>query len=132
MNEQSQQMTSELREIRARLLQRRADVLADIRRELAKQDDEQYSKLTDRVSDRGEQSVADLLVDVDLAEITRDVEEIRETEAALLRIARGQYGRCVECGEMIDRERLAAMPTASRCHACQEAFERRSERHWAL
>lgn len=125
-------MTRELHDTRARLLERSAVVRADIRRELVKCDQEHYASLADRIADPGEKSVADLLSDVDLAEITRDVEEIREIEAALLRIAHGTYGRCIECGEAIARERLSAMPAASRCHACQEAVERRSEPHWAL
>jgi RNA polymerase-binding transcription factor DksA len=113
-------------------LERSAVVLADIRRELVKCDQEHYASLADRIADPGEKSVADLLSDIDLAEITRDVEEIREIEAALLRIAQGTYGRCIECGEAIARERLGAMPAASRCHSCQEAVERRSEHHWVL
>ena len=127
-----QSMTEELHDVRTRLLERSAIVLADIRRELVKCDQEQYASLADRIADPGEKSVADLLVDVDLAEITRDVEEIREIEAALLRIARGTYGRCIECGEAIGRQRLSAVPAASRCHACQEAVERRGEHHWAF
>jgi len=125
---------TQLHDIRARLVERSAVVREDIRRELVKCDQERYASLADRVADPGEKSVADLLVDVNLAEITRDVDEIREIEAALLRIARGAYGRCTECGEAIDPERLAAIPAAGRCYSCQEAFERndRSEHHRTL
>ncbi len=57
------------REIKRRLTERLAELLADIRRELRKCDDETYQQLAGRVTDSGEQSVADLLVDVNLAEI---------------------------------------------------------------
>jgi len=125
---------AELGHIRDRLLARSASVLADIRRELVKCDEERYANLAEQIADPGEKSVADLLVDVDLAEITRDVEEVREIEAALLRIARGTYGTCSECGTEIDRERLDAVPAASRCFTCQEAYEHRdrTEHHRTL
>ena len=42
------------------------------------------------------------------------VEEIRAIEAALPRIAHGTYGRCIECGEVIVRERLSVLPAAGR------------------
>ena len=114
--------------IKQRLLKRSDELLADIRRELEKHDRELYADLADRTSDPGEQSVADLLVDIDHAEIGRDVEEIRDIEAALLRIAHGTYGICVDCEEPIRAERLDSVPAASRCHACQEALERGDQR----
>ena len=79
-------------------------------------------------------SAADLLVDLDLAEITRDVEELREVEAALLRIARGTWSYCVDCGEEIDPDRLAALPSAARCMRCQRRSENpeREELHRTL
>jgi DnaK suppressor protein len=109
--------------IRNRILERSGELRADIRRELEKYDDERYADLADRVSDVGEHSVADLLVDVDLAEITRDVEELRALEAALMRLATGHYGTCTDCGQPIDAARLHYSPGAQRCLACQERFE---------
>ncbi|MGH8296479.1 MAG: hypothetical protein ACRETZ_13445, partial [Steroidobacteraceae bacterium] len=44
---------------------------------------ERYIDIAGRVSDLEDQSLADLLVDVNLAEITRDVQEIRGIERAL-------------------------------------------------
>lgn len=114
--------------VRQRLLQRSDELLADIRRELRQQDEAQYADLADRLADPGEHSVADLLVDVRLAEIDRDVAEIREIEAALLRIAHGTYGICIDCEEPIDAERLESVPAASRCQACQRAFEKGDQR----
>ena len=110
-------------EIRRRLLKRSEEVLADIRRELRKSDNQTYAQLADRVADSGDQSVADLLVDVNLAEITRDVQEVRDLEAALMRLAVGQYGSCVDCEEPIKAERLDLNPAAARCIRCQQAFE---------
>ena len=110
-------------EVRERLLARSAEVRADIVRELLKSDGEQYKELAGTVSDRGDESVADLLVDVDLAEIDRDVTELRDIEAALIRLAQGAYGTCVDCDASISRERLENTPSAVRCVPCQERFE---------
>ncbi len=115
-------------DVKRRLLERSEEVRADIRRELLKYDHEQYGELADRVADAGEKSVGDLLVDVDLAEISRDVEEFRDIEAALLRIAHGTYGVCIDCDDKIDEARLDRMPAASRCLSCQESFEHRDQR----
>jgi DnaK suppressor protein len=124
----------ELEQLRQRLLDREEELRVDIQRELRKYDDEQYGKLADGVADPGEQSVADLLVDVDLAEITRDVAEVRDIEHALLRLAQGGYGDCVDCGTPIESARLHYAPATERCLECQERFERRGDqpRHSSL
>ncbi|WP_405220517.1 TraR/DksA family transcriptional regulator [Lentisalinibacter sediminis] len=118
-----------------RALQERSQALRrDIQRELVKADAEHYEELAGRVSDSGEKAVADLLVDLDLAEITRDVEELREVEGALLRIARGTWGYCVDCGGEIEPDRLAVLPSAARCLRCQQHAENpaREEQHRTL
>jgi RNA polymerase-binding transcription factor DksA len=119
---------------RRQLLERLAAVRADITRELRKYDSEQYNELAGTVSDSGDQSVADLLVDIDLAEIDRDVGELRDIEAALLRIAQGSYGTCIDCEAEIPRERLEVTPSAIRCIPCQDHVDRRDreEKHRTL
>jgi len=47
-----------------------------------------------------------------------------ETIQALRRLYRGEYGVCEGCGETISRERLLAMPQATRCLACKTQEER--------
>ena len=106
-----------------RLEQRFRELRELIRQELLSSDDEQYVDLAGRVHDTGDESVADLLADVNLAVIDRHVEEIRDIDAALLRIAAGSYGRCANCSEAIDPARLDAYPTALRCHRCQSRQE---------
>ena len=106
-----------------------ADTLATIllrdetREVLSRSENEGYADIAGRVGDLEDQSLADLLVDVNLAEVTRDVQEIRAIERALKRIALGTYGTCVSCGQPIERERLEAYPTANRCAVCQRAYE---------
>jgi DnaK suppressor protein len=110
--------------IRQRLQDREAELRADIQRELRKYDDDRTSMLADRVADLGDQSLLHLLSDIDLAEVTRDVEEYREIVAALVRLDDLSYGTCVGCGEQIDPDRLDANPSAARCIDCQSALER--------
>jgi DnaK suppressor protein len=106
-----------------KLRERWCDLRDATRETLARSDNEAYADIAGRVSDLEDQSLADLLVDVNLAEVTRDVQEIRAIERALKRIALGTYGVCVSCGQPIERERLEAHPTANRCAACQRAYE---------
>jgi RNA polymerase-binding protein DksA len=47
-----------------------------------------------------------------------ELQEIRQIQVALKRIAEGTYGICANCGEPIDPKRLKALPTATRCISC--------------
>src|SRR5690348_2555527 len=107
-----------------KLRDRWCELRDETRETLARSDNEGYADIAGRVHDLEDQSLADLLVDVNLAEVTRDVQEIRSIERALKRIALGTYGTCVSCGQPIERERLEAHPTANRCAVCQRAYER--------
>ena len=97
----------------------------EIRQALLQSDEQSYIELAGRVHDMEEASVADLLVDVSLADIDRHVEEIRDIDAALGRIATGTYGVCTDCGEGIEVARLEVHPTAKRCRPCQVIQENR-------
>jgi DnaK suppressor protein len=47
-----------------------------------------------------------------------EIQEIRQVQGALKRIAEGTYGVCVQCGADIDPKRLKALPIAARCISC--------------
>ena len=87
---------------------------------------EDYAELAGRVHDRQDEAVADLLTDVRLADMARDVGELRDVEAALARMHAGSYGICTDCGEKVDKARLEAFPTAKRCFTCQRTYEQRT------
>lgn len=107
------------------LIARRGATLADeMREDLQRAREESYGALAGPAPDIGDASVADLLADLDQAEVARDVREIREIEAARSRLADGSYGICAECGTDIGFERLRAYPTALRCFDCQRVHER--------
>ncbi len=103
---------------------RLATLRAEIRDALLRSDSEAYGLLAGQVHDVEEEALADLLVDVNLAEITREVAEVRDIDAALGRILTGRYGVCVQCGAAIAEKRLQAYPTAKRCLECQGAYDR--------
>lgn len=50
--------------------------------------------------------------------------ELEGVNAALARIARGEYGRCIDCGVEIPFDRLKAEPAALRCVDCETRRER--------
>jgi RNA polymerase-binding transcription factor DksA len=59
----------------------------------------------------------------ELAWLGHEAAALRQTDAALRRLAAGRYGTCTQCGLAIPVERLLAMPSAERCLACQTAAE---------
>ncbi|MDH5453596.1 MAG: TraR/DksA C4-type zinc finger protein [Paracoccaceae bacterium] len=44
--------------------------------------------------------------------------ELRMIDAAMLRLAEGEYGDCVRCGERISEERLDLLPATPFCRNC--------------
>lgn len=54
----------------------------------------------------------------------RRLVELERIEAALRRIAEGDYGYCVKCGDEIATKRLDLDPTASTCIDCAHQAER--------
>ena len=53
-----------------------------------------------------------------LALLARTQNHLADIDAALLRLTKLEYGRCERCGEAINEERLAALPTARLCISC--------------
>ena len=46
--------------------------------------------------------------------------QLRRIDAALQRLADGEYGACIECGDDIPAKRLQIDPTVTRCVDCAE------------
>jgi RNA polymerase-binding protein DksA len=115
---------AKLEELRDAMKLRSRQLREEIRQTLIRSDSEQYLQIADEVRDLEDESFADLMVDVNLAEVDRDLGELRLIEAALLRMAEGGYGECEECGLPIEIGRLEVAPFANRCFDCQSVFER--------
>jgi DnaK suppressor protein len=111
-------------QIEGRLRQRYDELWQDVRRELAKHSGQRFEQLMQGPGDPEDAATADLLVDLNLSEIDRDVTELRAIQHALARLKRGQYGICQACGNDIDPARLDALPYAVLCLPCQERAER--------
>jgi DnaK suppressor protein len=120
---------SQLEELRSTLRDRAGQLREEIRQTLLKSDEEQYTMIADQVRDLEDDSFADLMVDVNLAEIDRDLEELRLIDTAQRRMNDGSYGQCEACDSPIELARLHATPFASRCFDCQSAFERTHFQH---
>jgi RNA polymerase-binding transcription factor DksA len=112
---------------RRRLESERRDLLASIARTEA--------ELAIPVDDRGadttaSQHPADVASDLYAREVAilTDLtlrEQVLDIDAALVRMASGTYGICVDCGKRVEDARLEAHPQAARCVACQLREERR-------
>jgi DnaK suppressor protein len=114
----------ELIELARLVEERRTALAAEIRRTAARARDETWSEVAGSVHDRADESLADLVADLDLAEVKRDLAEVHALEGARERIADGTYGVCADCGADIPVARLRAQPTALRCITCQERHEK--------
>jgi RNA polymerase-binding transcription factor DksA len=110
--------------LRSQLDGRWTALVAELREDVDKARREQYGALAGATHDRGEESVATLLADLGQAELSRDLGELREVEAARRRIADGSYGTCTDCGGDIGLPRLQANPAAARCTPCQSRHEK--------
>lgn len=107
--------SGKLTELR-RALEERAQVLRNELRETVQRSDQEKSQmLRDEVRDNADDSFLDLVTDVNLAEVDRDLAEFRLVSAALTRMGAGEYGRCENCGRDIAVKRLRLQ--------CQEQYE---------
>ncbi|AGM40581.1 zinc finger DksA/TraR C4-type [Spiribacter salinus M19-40] len=118
-------LTTEQRETLRRALETESEDLREaIRSEVLAADLHRAEDLADQVRDPGDESVVDLLADIEYADIDRHVQQLRANEAAQRAWHQGGYGICVDCGEPIPFERLEAYPSAARCLTCQAATEK--------
>lgn len=115
-------------ELEQRLASRRQTLRAEVQRELANSDDPRVVAFMNELAATEDWVLADILADLDIAMVTRDIAELGEVEASLARMADGTYGTCTDCGEPIGWPRLNAQPTAQRCIRCQEKLEVRTGR----
>ncbi|MEQ1879614.1 MAG: TraR/DksA C4-type zinc finger protein [Burkholderiales bacterium] len=114
----------QLTKLRAMIDQRHIALSAELHSDAARLRNETYGELAGAVPDRGDQATADVMADIDHADLSRDLRELRAVEAAQERIASGQYGSCMDCAGKIPFERLLAQPTALRCFDCQGRYEK--------
>jgi RNA polymerase-binding transcription factor len=84
------------------------------------------------VLDAVESAEADIQEDIEFALVQMKSETLNKVNDALVRLERGDYGFCYECGEEIAEKRLRALPFAVRCKDCEEARETAEQRERQL
>lgn len=118
----TQQQTRELEE---QISGRREQLLRELREAAGRtREQDSFPELAGPAPDTGDESVASLIADLDQADMSRDLDELRSLDAARERIKVGHYGVCAACGGDIGFERLRATPGAVRCVECQRVHEK--------
>ena len=112
------------KELKAAVEQRRAALQAEVGRDLGKVRAVRGENLAGASADPGDESVASLISDLDQADASRDLSELRMLDAACSRFADGSYGTCIDCGGDIGFARLRVNPGAERCIVCQTQYEK--------
>jgi DnaK suppressor protein len=69
--------------------------------------------------------------DFAIGALDRNAKLLREVHAALIRLDAGTFGFCLACEEVIGMKRLAAVPWAPSCIACQEAADSMAGQPWS-
>src|SRR5262245_44917141 len=111
-------------ELGAAIESRRRTLIEELREDVARSRGTPPREVSGPAPDAGDESVADLIGDLDRAEVARELDELRGIEAAKQRFEDGSYGVCVDCGTDIGYARLRASPTALRCILCQTRYEK--------
>ena len=115
-----------LARLQRELEERRTALRVDVKTQLDGSEDDKVVGLRNRIKESGDEwGVADGLAELDIAEVRHALTELAEVDAALARVRGGNYGECRDCGEPIAVARLSAYPTATRCLACQERYEKK-------
>jgi len=115
-------LTAEQRELlRQRLLQRRAQLVADLQQEAIS--DEGTLAVRSHRQETDDDAVIDAMDAVEIAATARDATELAAIDSALQRLDTADFGVCIDCGGDIAAARLLAEPTARRCAACQQRYE---------
>ncbi|MCM2258489.1 MAG: TraR/DksA C4-type zinc finger protein, partial [Vicinamibacteria bacterium] len=76
-----------------------------------------------QVKDAEEQSMVDIVQEVDFALMQMKSETLAKIDDAIVRLSQGRYGICLECDEEIAAARLKAVPFADLCRDCQQQQE---------
>jgi DnaK suppressor protein len=87
-------------------------------------------KFADEVQDPGDQALASTMEALSSSLQDTKVAEYHRIVKALAMIDSGQYGVCVDCHEPISEKRLKSYPDATRCIACQEIYEEKTQQEF--
>ena len=117
--DKNKKLSSELAEIKAELVKRKYALEQD----MSKLHTEKFSD--DQVQDVGDQALSSTMETLRSSLQDSKFSEYQRIVKALEMIDEGTYGICVDCELPISMRRLQSFPNATRCLACQEAYEER-------
>lgn len=111
---------AELERYREILEAKRADVLARVRQARAAE----HEGGEEDAPDLGDRALSTMSRDLNYQLTATERDILRRVEDALKRIQDGSFGACTSCGKQVQPGRLAAVPWARHCIACQELQDR--------
>jgi len=114
----------QVQDLKALIERRRAALAREVGQDLDRVREDRLDNVVGAVPDPGDESVQSLIQELDQAEASRDLSELRTLDTARARMDEGSYGICSNCGQDIGFERLRANPGAERCIQCQTQFEK--------
>jgi len=83
-----------------------------------------HEEMTDRqVMDSGDEALSLSMEKLQSSLEKTEIDELNLIKQALVRLEKGEYGVCIDCGTPISQPRLKYYPYAARCIVCQEAIE---------
>jgi DnaK suppressor protein len=115
--------TPDLAQLEATLRSQRSALQGDLRQHLGGESRAEHAREV-LLQDGDDAPQRDADREVDFARSDRDTLLLAQIDAALQRLADGDYGLCTDCGEAIAAARLQLSPQAPRCVACETELER--------
>ncbi|HTR44074.1 MAG TPA: TraR/DksA C4-type zinc finger protein [Thermodesulfovibrionales bacterium] len=109
--------------LRKQLIGMREEIVKEAKTEIGKYIKGETRQLVESVLDDGDWSVIDLNEDINLRRLATHREMLLKIDEALRKIREETYGKCEDCGEEINTERLKVLPFAIYCRDCQEKRE---------
>lgn len=112
-----------VQELKRALIEKRAQIRGNINLELndLKQSEGHHlADMEDLASETLDESTAYHIIELEQLELS-------QIERALQLIEEGEYGKCEECQQPINLERLRALPFATLCVDCKKEAERKAQ-----
>jgi len=110
----------ELRELKDDLVRRRGSILETARRAQGELEGLRGSERDPEFEEEAQREHEQYTLSL-LGEVQR--RQVAEIDAALARIAAGEYGLCTDCDQPIERKRLEAVPFTLFCAECATRHE---------
>jgi DnaK suppressor protein len=105
------------------LMAKRQEILDEISASLGQSLTDDQQRRLESAMDVGDQALMDLERELGISLMEMRNRKRQMIDEALTRLDEGSYGICADCGVDISEKRLAAVPFAKLCVACQSQQE---------